>query len=418
MAHIPISEYTAKVSFHDHWDIPYYGFSWTSDMSAQWLQKKLTDISGQIDKTQRVIKVDMGIGHRKKHNLLAINLNADEVVTRRNDHKDTHVTINTASWQLTQYIIEPYIPHTQERYVCFRTLRDLDEISISLLWQQHIEQQTESLTRWTFSPDHLPSLQECQTFLSQHHLTPDHQNIAMSKMIISLISRCRQHNVCLAEINPLSFVGEQHTPALLDMVVTVDSCAHKTLPSLWAHHFGHLANNTMENKIQELDNTTWASCKRKTLNPHGSIWSVFGWWGASVVAMDTFAQLWLIPKVWNYGELSWNPSFDHFREYLDAIIHHCILPQDTDETQWLCLVWGIASFTHIDVLAQATKEVLESSKEALQPYDLRLVRRRGWPWADKALDIIQELCDAQHIPCFLYNDTQSIAHALHHCAQT
>jgi len=201
------------------------------------------------------------------------------------------------------------------------------------------------------------------------------------------------------EINPLAIL--RHKQLLpLDMVCRLDTCekwSQKKNRSdiVRVKPFGS-KSDPFEEYIESLDEKTWASLKFSLLNPEWSLRLVlWGGW-ASVVTMDTLSDMWLLNKVWNYGELSGNPDKDSNKEYIQAIVEYML--KQKHPKQWLCIVWWIANFTRIDVVCDALIEVISSKLTAIQNKNIHILLRRGGLNDTQALARVSAFCKKHALP--------------------
>lgn len=78
-----------------------------------------------------VIKPDQLFGKRGKYGLLGVNLNNANIRKWWTDYHQKEVVIGKQSGRLNTFLIEPFVPHTEEYYVAIKTERDHDVIYFS-----------------------------------------------------------------------------------------------------------------------------------------------------------------------------------------------------------------------------------------------------------------------------------------------
>ena len=89
------------------------------------LQKKYPEY------TRWVIKPDQLFGKRGKYGLIGVNLSASEVLDWYREKSGSHVTIGNLTGTLTSFLIEPFLSHTDEYYLAFKTEREHDILYFS-----------------------------------------------------------------------------------------------------------------------------------------------------------------------------------------------------------------------------------------------------------------------------------------------
>jgi len=268
MSQRPIREYDAKKMFADYADRPYIGFLVTNEEEINslpaWLEKEQVDT--------RVVKPDQLFGKRSKLGLVGVKLDASGIQQWIQTHREQEITIDGVKDTLHTFLIEPFVPHTEEYYLSFATKREEDTIRFSARGGVDIEEQRE-----TVKTVGVPVLDE----LEDHHLEEllekgkQKNEKIMKGLIKNLFSFFRSYGFTSLEINPFCFdeTGGLH---LLDMVASVDTCETYRQAKNWkilkrVKPFGavqHLA----EKKIEELDEKTGASLKLTIINPDGRLW--------------------------------------------------------------------------------------------------------------------------------------------------
>lgn len=126
MAQIAIREYDAKRMFATFQSSSYRGYIIESE----------SDIDSfdmfESDKNMKwVIKPDQLFGKRGKYGLLGVNLSNADIRKWWNDHNQKDATIGKQVGKLTTFLIEPFVPHSEEYYIAIKTERDHDIIYFS-----------------------------------------------------------------------------------------------------------------------------------------------------------------------------------------------------------------------------------------------------------------------------------------------
>jgi succinyl-CoA synthetase beta subunit len=93
-----------------------------------------------------VIKPDQLFGKRGKYGLVGVNLTSDEVYTWWKTHFNTKMKIGKFEGTLETFIVEPFIPHTDEYYIAFSSERDGDILHFSRTGGIDIEENWDSVS--------------------------------------------------------------------------------------------------------------------------------------------------------------------------------------------------------------------------------------------------------------------------------
>src|SRR3989338_7606079 len=77
-----------------------------------------------------VVKPDQLIKRRGKANLLGLKMDWEQVCGWVGERSNKHVTVEHVTGRLTNFIVEPFVPHTadEELYVCIQSVRAGDEV--------------------------------------------------------------------------------------------------------------------------------------------------------------------------------------------------------------------------------------------------------------------------------------------------
>ena len=138
MAQVAIREHDAEKMFSLFTGIPYSGF----------LVEKEADFSAfqNIKNTQKfIIKPDQLFGKRGKYGLIGVNLDEAGVKDWWQSKSQKEVTIGAHTGVLSTFLVEPFVPHTQEYYVAVQTERDHDVIFFSTQGGIEVEEHWDSV---------------------------------------------------------------------------------------------------------------------------------------------------------------------------------------------------------------------------------------------------------------------------------
>ena len=393
MAQRPIREVDAKRMRHTYIDQDYPGILVENADDL----KTIADTLKKFPSTHRVVKPDQLFGKRGKHGLLGVKLSPKEVVKWIQDHRQKNQDIDWVVGTLDTFLIEPFVAHTDERYIALKTTRDTDVILFSHQGGIDVEENWDKVQELPIPVlDKLQPEQITQTFGE----LPE----AIISFITQLFEFFRTHGLSYLEINPFT-MSEQGEIICLDMVARVDTCAdfqqRDTWKDItWTRAFWSSVH-PLEKQVAIIDAETWASLKMSVINPTWRIGLLlWGWW-PSVAIMDTFNNRWLLDQVINYWELSWNPNYWHNKLYIQWLVD--ILVQNVQENPekplWLCYIWWIANFTRIDIVCKALVSALEEKIDQIKTSWIRIFIRRGWIKDKKGLALVKAFCDTHDIRC-------------------
>lgn len=121
MAQVSIREYDAKRLYADFSGNPYTG---TLIQSAR-------DFAGLEDEKTYIIKPDQLFGKRGKYGLVGVGLSPQEAQDWWNERHNTTATIGKSTGTLHTFLVEDFIPHTEEYYAAIKTERDHDILYFS-----------------------------------------------------------------------------------------------------------------------------------------------------------------------------------------------------------------------------------------------------------------------------------------------
>lgn len=389
MSQVAIREYNAKTLFADYTQTPYDGHLIDithSDREKDFLASAIAQSGKSL-----VVKPDMLFGKRGKYGLVGVKLTPEQVVTRVREKSSSEIMIKEKSGILTIFLVEYFVPHTDEYYIAIKTDRDHDTLMRSETGGIDVEDNRDSVKTIEIS------------LWSDTDRLRDIADDRVQKHISSLLHFFRSYGFTYLEVNPFC-LDESGNLVNLDMVAKIDTC-ESFKQAAWRHitrtkAFGE-ENYPAEDIIKALDEKTWASLKLSIINPHGRVRLLLGWGGASVITMDTLANAWILDQVANYGELSGNPDYDSNKAYIEQILQ--MMAANNTDTQYLCLIGGIANFTRIDHLCQAFVKVLEENMSIVKEKNIHIICRRGGVNDTQGLALVKEFCEQHTIPCQIFD---------------
>lgn len=381
MSQTPIREYDAKHIVFNHLQQPYNGY----------LIQSIADLE-KVPVWQRVIKPDQLFGKRGKHGLIGVNMDHIELKYRLSDHLDKEINIDGKTDTLHTFLVEPFVPHTDEYYIAIKATKDADVIYFSLQGWVEVEENWDNVTEVSISPLEM--------------LTTEHISFIPEKLqsfAMKLFEAYRNYGFVYLEVNPF-VLDENGTIHCLDMVAKVDNCefyrqsARKDIARV--KPFG-TKSYPQEEYIASLDAKTGASLKLSIINPHGRIRLVLGGGGASVITMDSLANKWLMSEIANYGELSWNPDTDSNQAYVRTIIE--MMLENPADKQYLCLIGWIANFTNIAALCKPFAALIAEYADQLKAKNITILARRGGINDTQWLAMIRKACETHAIPYTIHD---------------
>lgn len=342
-------------------------------------------------KEKLVAKPDQLFGGRKKHGLVLLNANYDEVRQFISERMGKEIEINGSRGALTHFLIEPFIPHQNEYFAAFISERDGDAIYFSSEGGINVEDNWDRVQR-LFVPIG-SSIEDADLSAIAEEARP---------FIKSLFNAYISLDFSYLEINPLAF--SNGNPALLDAVAQVDDCAHFLHNEDWEgiqfpKPFGtHCCRE--EEYIKSIDENSGASLKLTVLNPKGRIWTMVAGGGASVVYADEIVERGFGNELANYGDYSGNPTADESYEYARTVLK--LMTKEKNGSKVLIIGGGIANFTDITVTFRGLIKAIEEHAQELRECNVRIYVRRAGPNYKQAHDMIKEASNSLGIPVHVY----------------
>ena len=154
MAQLAIREYDAKRMFTEFTSSVYRGCLIECEKDIDAFAKKETEITtprfadpsrGEFETQKWVIKPDQLFGKRGKYGLIGVNLDIADIRKWWSEHDQQTTTIGKQDGLLTTFLIEPFVPHTDEYYVAIKTERDHDVIYFSTAGGIEVEEHWETV---------------------------------------------------------------------------------------------------------------------------------------------------------------------------------------------------------------------------------------------------------------------------------
>jgi len=420
MAQKAIREYDAKSILAKHWDkyFPDFTYAYETVMVQNGSElKEAAKTASWIKDKKLVAKPDMLFGKRGMNDLVLFR-----------DKKPGDVSLSkAASWidekasgnqsvyfsfdgdkptgepsvdKLTNFIVEPFTPHTdaEEYYVSATCVGDDDVIYMSAeggiaIEENWDEKVIEVAFPITATEDEIAK--KIRASVPKDVADKDKANFA--EFCIGFFKAYRELNFAYLEINP--FVMQDTKVELLDMVAKLDDTAGFMMVEEWGDveyptAFGMEAKSPEVEAIEEADAKTGASLKLTLLKPEARIWTMVAGGGASVVYADTIADMAGIDDLANYGEYSGGPTTGETKFYAETLLDLMTREKDPQGRGKVMIIGGaIANFTDVAKTFTGIIQAFEIYAEKMKAVDLKIYVRRGGPNYEKGLKDIKEAAD-------------------------
>ena len=358
--------------------------------------------------TPLVIKPDQLFGKRGKLGLIGTNLNYQQVQEFISNH-NTEITIGNATGKLTHFLIEPYIKHKTEYYLAISSnSRDGNNLYFSYNGGIDIEENWTSVATLFLATGTPLETEKVKEFLQMREnvaqkIITEKEKTKIITFIQTMYTLFLELDFTYLEFNPFTF-NEQEEIIILDTVAQVDDCASFKHPLEWKNltfpkAFGQ-TSFPEEQYIEHLNKESGASLKLTLLNPRGRIWNILSGGGASIIYLDTIADLGKQQEIANYGEYSGNPTTEESYQYAKTILD---LMTRTPHPQGKILIIGgaIANFTDVEKTFRGIINALREYQEKLRLGKISIFVRRGGPNYERALQLIEQAGKEMNIPMII-----------------
>jgi len=420
MAQKAIREYDAKSILARHWDKYFPDFTYAYETVMVQNGAELTEAAKEnawLNEKMLVAKPDMLFGKRGKNDLVLFR-----------DAKPGDVTLAKAtSWidekssskqevffafdgdtptgepsvdMLTHFLVEPFMPHTQEEeyYISATCVGDNDMLYMSAEGGMEVEEGwdekvTEVAFAITDTEDEIA--EKIRANVPADVAEGDKANFA--EFAIGFFRAYRELNFAYLEINP--FVMQGNTIELLDMVAKLDDTAGFMMAQEWGDveyptAFGMEEKSPEVMAVEEADAKTGASLKLTLLKPEARIWTMVAGGGASVVYADTIADMAGIDDLANYGEYSGGPTTGETKFYAETLLDLMTREKDAQGRDKILIIGGaIANFTDVAKTFTGIIQAFEEYAEKMKEIGIKIYVRRGGPNYEKGLKDIKEAAD-------------------------
>ncbi|KAF8526564.1 ATP-citrate synthase [Hysterangium stoloniferum] len=397
-----------------------------------------TQLPSWVFTSKLVAKPDQLIKRRGKSGLLLLNKEWSEAKKWITERAGKQVKVESTTGQLTNFIVEPFLPHPQhtEYYVCINSGREGDEILFTHEGGIDVGDVDAKALKLDLPVGALfPSRQAIKDALLKH--VPEAKKDTLVDFLVRLYSVYVDLHFAYLEINPLICLdaanGSPPTIHYLDMAAKLDQTADSLCgpkwaiardlsiyepssvptsskssvsadrgpPMVWPAPFGRSLTKE-EAYIQKLDGSTGASLKLTVLNPEGRVWTMVAGGGASVVYSDAIAAHGFAHELANYGEYSGAPTEGQTYEYAKTIIDLITRGKPREDGKILIIGGGIANFTNVAATFKGIIRALKEYKTQLIAHQVRIFVRRGGPNYQEGLKAMRLLGESLGVPIKVY----------------
>ncbi|CAN6466617.1 unnamed protein product [Victoria cruziana] len=357
---------------------------------------ELTDREPWLSSTKLVVKPDMLFGKRGKSGLVALNLDLAQVASFVKERLGKEVEMGGCKAPITTFIVEPFVPHSQEFYLSIVSERLGCTISFSECGGIEIEENWDKV-KTVFLPADKSLTPEASAPLIA--TLPLEIRGKIGDFIRAVFAVFQDLDFTFLEMNPFTLVNEEPYP--LDMRGELDDTAAFKNFNKWGDvefplPFGRVLSPT-ENFVHALDEKTSASLKFTVLNPKGRIWTMVAGGGASVIYADTVGDLGYASELGNYAEYSGAPNEEEVLQYARVVLD-CATADPDGRKRALIVGGGIANFTDVATTFNGIIRALREKESKLKASRMHIYVRRGGPNYQIGLAKMRALGDELGVP--------------------
>ncbi len=372
MARVKLTEHQAKSLLFKELKLPYSGIHVTSSDTS-----KLKSLKKNI---KYVVKVDQGIKKRMKKGLVMLNVVKEDIPS----------AIEKLSKKgYDRFIIEEMVPHTedQEYYIALERTRGGIVFSYSRKGGIEVEEHAEEIKTAVLPLGYLDSVKDEKHYMTVMGNVSDELGVNV-KVIDGIREFFEKYFVSFLEINPLVIMKDHIS--ILDLAVEVDSTAQFFVMNVWAEEdiVGEQYSSEEEQQVAALNKKSQAALSLSLLNPDGSIWVLLSGGGASVTMADEVYNLGFGSELGNYGEYSGNPNAEETYLYTKAVL--ALMMKSNRRRLMLIVGGGVANFTDIRITFKGIIKALEEEKKNLKKKQIKIFVRRGGPFQENGLAMMEE----------------------------
>lgn len=376
---------------------------------AEQFYERLANENPWLVETKLVVKPDMLFGKRGKNNLILLNADYDIAQSFIQERLNKDLEVSSVTGTLTTFLIEPFVPHSQEFYLSIQTVRAGDRLSFGACGGIEIEENWDKVRSVTITS----GLPEAESAISvTDHIEPlfedtipDQTRETLKQFIQACYQTYAEFDMTLFEMNPFA-IDNNGLPAILDSRVELDSYAGFKNAKIWGHDLEFpepwgLEKCEEERVVQAMDDRSSASLKLTILNPTGRIWTMVAGGGASVIYTDQIVQLGYGDELGNYAEYSGNPKEQETYIFARTLLNLVTRNPDGKRRVLLC-GGGIANFSDVAASFGGLQQALTDFHGKLQMAKVKVFVRRGGPNYKVGLQLMRDLGNRLDIPIEVY----------------
>mmetsp|Transcript_9182 Transcript_9182/g.23162 ORF Transcript_9182/g.23162 Transcript_9182/m.23162 type:complete len:445 (-) Transcript_9182:276-1610(-) len=411
MARKKVREYTAKALLKE-WLRKLRGIDLPTDAAQVCFD---TDFAKLVQanpwmKTQRlVVKPDMLFGKRGKHNLVGLDLSHDEVEVFVKGRLGKQIEVDGCAGQVDTFIVEPFVPHSEEFYLAIQSTRLGNTILFSEAGGIEVEDNWDAVK--SLAVDTLDPIDSVDLSPLTAGVAPGHRD-QLHAFIRGVFAVFEELDFSYMEFNPLT-IDASGAPIPLDMRGELDDTASFKNAKKWGElEFPMPFGKTMsvhESVVRDMDECTGASLKLTILNPTGRVWSLVAGGGASVIYADTVGDLGLAHELGNYGEYSGAPNTNETYAYTKTVLQ-CATAAPDGRGRALLIGGGIANFTDVAVTFTGIIRALREMRDQVVAAKMKLFVRRGGPNYQGGLAAMRALGGELGLDVEVYGPETSMTH--------
>ncbi|EDW33354.1 GL20648 [Drosophila persimilis] len=355
--------------------------------------------------TPLVVKPDQLIKRRGKLGLIGVKKSFEQVKQWIGERINKDQKIGNAVGKLRNFIIEPFLPHTdaEEMYVCIYSHRSADTILFYHQGGVDIGDVDAKAVKLDVPVNSDLSLADVKSKLLKE-VKDASQKERIAKFIGALYATFVDLYFTYLEINPLVVTADNLY--ILDLAAKLDSTADFICRPKWGEidyppPFGRDAYPE-EAYIADLDAKSGASLKLTILNRNGRIWTMVAGGGASVIYSDTICDLGGASELANYGEYSGAPSEQQTYEYAKTILNLMTSSPKHPDGKVLITGGGIANFTNVAATFQGIITALREFQPKLVEHNVSIFVRRAGPNYQEGLRRMRDFGGTLGIPLHVF----------------
>ncbi|KAI8036259.1 hypothetical protein M5D96_010852, partial [Drosophila gunungcola] len=355
--------------------------------------------------TPLVVKPDQLIKRRGKLGLIGVKKNFEQVKQWIGERLNKDQKIGNAVGKLRNFIIEPFVPHTdaEEMYVCIYSHRAADTILFYHQGGVDIGDVDAKAVKLDVPVNSTLSLADVKSKLLKEVKDAGTKE-RIAKFISALYTTFVDLYFTYLEINPLVVTADNLY--ILDLAAKLDSTADFICRPKWGEidyppPFGRDAYPE-EAYIADLDAKSGASLKLTILNRNGRIWTMVAGGGASVIYSDTICDLGGASELANYGEYSGAPSEQQTYEYAKTILNLMTSSPKHPDGKVLITGGGIANFTNVAATFQGIITALREFQPKLAEHNVSIFVRRAGPNYQEGLRRMRDFGSTLGIPLHVF----------------